>query len=71
MIAAPTLFLLHIWFISHEISQSFRRRRKLLHLLFLYMNDFGDNFLPHGVGLIDFLKYRLHLIKPILYQYKL
>ena len=25
MIAAPTLFLLHIWFISHEISQSFRR----------------------------------------------
>ena len=28
-----------------------------------FMNDFGDNFLPHGVGLIDFLKYRLHFDK--------
>ena len=60
----------HLVYFPRNISKLLKRR-KLLHLLFSYMNDFGDNFLPHGVGLIDFLKYRLHLIKPILYQYKL
>ena len=42
MIAAPTLFLLHIWFISHEIFRSFRGDEN--YYIYYFMNDFGDNF---------------------------